>query len=111
MGIAAKCIDTCITSLVTQKSTPGYLNSHLSKLLFQVVPVTGVPRHPPVVVNDLSDKFVPHGFAKDYVKDGPVGQSQVDQGEGVQEGEEVLDQLGALPELFLSLACHSVCKE
>ena len=59
-----------------------------------------VPCH---VMTDLIDQLVPDSFAQDDVQDRLVGLGKGDDGEGVEEGEQVLHQLRAPPEHFLSL--------
>ena len=54
-------------------------------------------------MTDLIDQLVPDSFAQDDVQDRLVGLGKGDDGEGVEEGEQVLHQLRAPPESFLSL--------
>ena len=59
--------------------------------------------HPLVGTADLPDQHVPDGLAEDDVLGGLVHLGKADDGVGVKEREKVLQQLGALPELFLGL--------
>ena len=56
----------------------------------------------PGATTNLLNQFVPDSFAEDDVEDRLMGLGKGDDGEGVEEGDQVLHQLRAPPELFLS---------
>ena len=58
------------------------------------------------LATDLLDQLVPDSLAQDDVQDRLMRLGKTDDGGGVEEKEQVLHQLRAAPELFLSLTKH-----